>query len=75
MASPGSRIAGYREAGIVERERGVANFGVGDELRAPLDLFIEEAGVLAVEQIDRCGIGGTVAGEQAFRLLLVCRKG
>jgi hypothetical protein len=31
--------------------------------------------MLAVEQIDRRGIGGTVAGEQVFRLSLVGRKG
>ena len=67
-------VAGDREAGIVERKRGVADFGIGDELRTPFDLLVEEVGVLAVEQIDGRGIGGTVPGEQTFRLSLVGGK-
>jgi hypothetical protein len=38
-------------------------------------LLVEEAGVLAVQEIDGRGIGGAMPGEQAFRLLLVCGKG
>jgi len=67
-------VAGDRKLSIVKRERGVADVGVGNELRAPFDLFVEEVGMLAMEQIDGCGIGGTVTGEQAFRLSLVCGK-
>jgi hypothetical protein len=68
-------VPGDRQAGILEREGGVADFGVGDELRAPFDLLVEEAGVIAVEEIDGRGIGGTVPGKQVLRLLLVCGKG
>jgi hypothetical protein len=67
-------VAGDREAGIVEREGGVPDFGVGDEFRAPFYLLIEKARVPAVEEIEGRGIGVAVPGEQAFRLLLVCGK-
>jgi hypothetical protein len=65
-------VAGDRKLGIVERERGVADLGVGNELRTPFDLLVEEVGVLAMKQIDGRGVGGTMTGEQAFRLLLIC---
>jgi hypothetical protein len=35
--------------------------------RTPLDLLVEEAGVLALEEIDRRRIGGAVRGEHGFR--------
>src|SRR6266576_2765028 len=67
-------VARDREAGIVERERGVADVGVRDEFRTPFDLLVEEARVLAVKEIKACGICGTVASEQALRLPLVGGK-
>ena len=67
-------VARDREAGILERERGVADFRVGDDFRKPFDLVVEEARVLAVKEINGRGIVGTVPGEQAFRLSLVRGK-
>ncbi len=66
--------AGDREAGIVERKDGVADFRSGYEFWTPFDLVVEKARVLAVEQIDGRGIGGAVRGKQALGLLLVCDK-
>jgi hypothetical protein len=60
-------VAGDRKLGIVERERGVADLGVGNELRTPFDLLVEEVWVLAVKQIDSRGIGSAASRLSACR--------
>jgi hypothetical protein len=58
------------DAGIVDRQDGVANLEIGNGFRAPFDPFVEEARVLAVEESDCRGVGGSMSGEQPLRLLL-----
>jgi len=54
-------VTGDREPGIVEREASVKDIGIRNALRKPLYLFVEKVGMLAVEQINGCGIGGATA--------------
>ena len=64
-------VTGDRKPGIIERELGVADFGIGNEFRAPLDLLVEKPGVLPVEETNGSGLGSTVGLEQVFCLSLV----
>jgi len=63
--------AGDGKLGVLDRQRGSLNFGVGDIFGQPADVFVEEARVLAMEKLNRTRIAGTMGVEEILPLLTI----
>ncbi len=62
---------GNGEPRVIERQGRLADFRVRNALRQPRNGFIEEAGMLAMEEVDGLRVGCTVGGQQVRGLPLV----